>query len=233
MDYFPKLNLAFCSCAKCGSTSAYGRLFKQIFHTGYPQGPPWVQDRGKGTPWKGERKAFKSWRDFKKVLQQRPQQVDVVALVRDPYDRLVSAWKSKIRCCVGLGVRDCGVDWSDRNWMVPALLKLARVPKHKWTDCLSITDFAMAVQQVYLQGDACKLDIHFRPQSLGCFAEMSPSNYTLVTTAKGIGASQLVAFSNMSHSHSSPSRPLVVHPTTQAILKQLAGAEAWTQHTQL
>ena len=106
--------------------------------------------------------------------------MNMVALVRDPYDRLISAWKSKFQCDAG--------DEADRAWMVPNLLKLARVPKQKWKGCLSITDFAMVVQQVYLQGDACKLEPHVLPQSFGCFAEIAPAEYRVVTTAKQIGA---------------------------------------------
>ena len=114
--------------------------------------------QGNSARWSGERKSFESWRDFEKVLQQKgATQVDVVALVRDPYDKLVSAWKSKIRCCVagqGRLDRECGVDTKDRDWMVPGLLKLARVPKQKRDPegCLSTTNlFAMVVQQVYPQ----------------------------------------------------------------------------------
>ena len=128
--------------------------------------------------------------------------------------------------------QDCGVDRKDRDWMVPALLMLAQVPKQKWRDCLSVTDFAMVVQQVYLQGDACKLDVHFRPQSLGCFGKIAPTKYTLVTTVKQIGALYPVVFANMPHEHKTNTAPLDIHPTTQAILRQLAGAEVWPQYTQ-
>jgi hypothetical protein len=225
VDYFPKLNLAFCTCAKCGSTSAYGRIFTELFHKDYPEGRPWVH--GNSVRWSGERRTFKSFNEMLKQNRRWRKQVDMVALVRDPYDRLISAWKSKFQCgAIG--------DARDRAKFVPDLLKLARVPKQKWKDCLSITDFAMAVQQVYLQGDACKLESHVRPQSFGCFAEIAPTEYTLVTTAKQISALYPVVFGNMTHGHGTPSLGARdIHPTTQAILRQLAGAEVWPQHTQL
>jgi len=220
VNYFPKLNLAFCTCAKCGSSSAYRTIFKQLFHKDYPEGRPWVHSNS--VRWSGERRTI----GFKKVLEQeRQKQVDMVALVRDPYDRLISSWKNKFRC------GSSGVDRADRARLVPKLLNLARVPKRKRKDCLSITDFAMAVQQVYLQGDACKLDCHLRPQSLKCFAEIAPTEYRLVTTAKQIGALYPVVFANMSHTHKSNTAPLDIHPTIQAILRQLAGAEVWPQNT--
>jgi len=224
VDYFPKLNLAFCTCAKCGSTSAYGRIFTELFHKDYPEGRPWVH--GNSVRWSGERRTFKSFNEMLEQNRRWRKQVDMVALVRDPYDRLISAWKSKFRC--GAIANAHG-----RAWMVPDLLKLARVPKQKWKDCLSITDFAMAVQQVYLQGDACKLESHVRPQSFGCFAEIAPTKYTLVTTAKQISALYPVVFGNMTHTHRTYSlKAQDIHPTTQAILRQLAGAEVWPQHTQ-
>ena len=123
-------------------------------------------------------------------------------------------------------------DKLDKARLLPELLKLARVPKQNWKECLSITDFAMVVQQVYLQGDACKLESHLLPQSFGCFAEISPTKYTLVTTVKQIGALYPVVFANMSHEHKTNTAPLDIHPTTQAILRQLAGAEVWPQYTQ-
>ena len=147
----------------------------------------------------------------------------MVAMVRDPYDRLISAWKSKFMCGKN------GVDGSDRARMVPQLLRLAQVPRGKRRSCLTLADFAMVVQQVYLQGNACKLDRHVRPQSLGCFSKIAPQNYTLVTTAATISALYPAVFRDMPHKHKSSQTPLDIDPTTQAILRQLASLEGWLQ----
>ena len=67
------------------------------------------------------------------------------------------------------------------------------------------------------------------PQAFGCFADVAATNYTLVTSAKRISALYPVVFDDMPHNHKRPSKPLDIHPTTQAILRQLAGAEWWVE----
>ena len=149
--------------------------------------------------------------------------VETLALVRDPYARLVSSWKSKYAC-----------EGSDDTWRVPNLLQQAGVlTRRRWKSCLTLTDFAMVVQKIYLKGEACYLDVHVRPQSLGCFAEIGPQNYTMVSTASQLSEVHPAVFGEMSHLHaSSPKSSSYVHPTTDAVLRQLADLEEWTHHVQ-
>lgn len=127
------------------------------------------------------------------------------ALVRDPKERLLSAYRSKIACH--------GADTVDREAFVPELLALlARrqlVPRAKDAQrdiddyvefakkvginpskavdgpglCLSRSEFLQALYRIHEQGNQGIVNQHFLPQHLHCFRNVVPAKWTVVMTA--------------------------------------------------
>eukprot|EP00177_Eucheuma_denticulatum_P001301 GFKZ01002358.1.p1 GENE.GFKZ01002358.1~~GFKZ01002358.1.p1 ORF type:complete len:341 (+),score=37.20 GFKZ01002358.1:102-1025(+) len=89
-----------------------------------------------------------------------------VAVQRDPFERLVSSWKSKYACEADV----YGTDVHNRDKMVPALLKQAEMGYD--APCLSIEQFADALESARLRAgvdagwlsSTRKMDVHIRPQ---------------------------------------------------------------------
>ena len=127
------------------------------------------------------------------------------ALVRDPKERLLSAYRSKIACH--------GADTGDREQIVPVLLALlargqlvrAKYAQRNIDDyvefakkvginpskaadgpglCLSQSEFLQALYQIHKQGNQGIVGQHFLPQHLHCFRNVVPAKWTVVMTAK-------------------------------------------------
>ena len=99
-----------------------------------------------------------------------------VAITRDPYERLISAWKSKAAC----DSDDFGTDVSDRNKIVPILLRQANISKD--LTCLSLQSFAIVLDKLrHLSQkgifDMHDMNKHFRPQE--CYFEDIPYDIVL------------------------------------------------------
>ena len=79
-------SFSVCTCAKCGSTSLFLALYELISGTNYQKtGPPWVQN-------------FVKW-DFPNVkASATPGKLHLI-ITRDPVERYVSAFHSKVKCC--------------------------------------------------------------------------------------------------------------------------------------
>jgi len=205
--YDVKLNnepyITVCACAKCGSTSLYHELYNRVHGKGWTYGgAPYIHDlrserwsqnsvramekckwSGKSSVkyWKGKNEC--QWRDDDHSRD------NSLALIRDPKERLVSAWKSKVMC-------DEGGDVADRAYMVPGLLRLAGVTAEESSIiakkpanggeglCLDLDDFIQVMFRIHAQGKQGMINDHFRPQHLGCFLQVPPENWKVVTTAK-------------------------------------------------
>jgi len=162
-----------CYCAKCGSTSISNELYEIIFGKPWDyNGPPWVQAMD-SKRWKGLAKKVKTG-DFGKKLS--------FAVVRDPKERLMSAFRSKVGCQGSVNIQD-------RNKNVPELLRLAGLPQrvaskplHSSGLCLNETVYLQALFMIHERALQGNLDIHFIPQHLHCFRYAPPSNWTVVTT---------------------------------------------------
>lgn len=92
-----------------------------------------------------------------------------VAIQRNPFERLVSSWKSKFAC----DENTYGTDLRNRKKMVPALLRQANMAT-EGKKCLSIDEFAIALERVQNRvrrgetkwlSSLRKLDVHVRPQN--------------------------------------------------------------------
>lgn len=163
--YMPSFDLMTCVCAKCGSTAIFEFIYELTFDNPWPEhdGRPWVQDLS-SLPWGGE---------FLPPQSRSATTTKSIAVVRDPKERLISAWKSKFSC----DEEGYLVDGNDREWLVPELLRnvdraLLQDPTGANNTCLSLEDFVTAVQDVHNKGHAADMESHIKPQNLGCFAEV-------------------------------------------------------------
>lgn len=183
MRYMPGHELVVCACAKCGSSSMYEFIYEQEFGRHWPyHGAPFAQTTD-SPRWENR---------FEKVdVQDQPavfSQAFSFALVRDPVERLISAWKSKVAC----DNNHTGVDKPDRSRMVPALLQLIG-EEHPQEDCLSLGDFARALYMAHRMGKAAELNVHFLPQDKACFAKFPASNWSKVIAISEPGSFEELA----------------------------------------
>jgi len=205
-----------CTCAKCGSTSMWeelfaivqGRSFKSMNYTG----PPWIHKLSNKKLWTNIHAEKKTdWSNFKNQ--------DSFALIRDPKERIVSAWKSKVTC-------DGNQEISDHKRLVPKLLELAgssniTARTDKGFPCLDLSDYLAVVSHIHAQGQEGSLEEHFLPQHLGCFKNAPPSMWTVVTTISDPTALCSLDFvvsrsANMSNTHDDCQRGITkTHSTSE------------------
>jgi len=140
-------------CAKCGSTSIFRALHKSII--GRPKRPvkPWVQN-------------FAAWRAPGVEISCTPGDVHV-HVVREPIERYVSAFHSKLKCCPGASGRQRGC-YKDHQNVQRARALLALGGNATSARCLHMDDFAGALRAVHRLGKQAELDEHFLPQHLRC-----------------------------------------------------------------
>ena len=143
------LSLSVCICAKCGSTSLFFALYQMISGNAFPRtGPPWVHD-------------FRDWQFANVTDSPNPGDLHLV-VTRDPVDRYVSAFHSKIKCCDD-NVTSCYQDRSDH--LGPPLARLAGAPPRP---CMSYDEYVHALTAVHRKGLQPYLNPHFKPQHLSC-----------------------------------------------------------------
>jgi len=175
-----------CYCAKCGSTSLDSELYRILFGKPWPYSDwPWVQNLD-SKRWKGLITQTTKWKNF----EQSPS----FAVIRDPKERLLSAFRSKVRCQSN--------NLADRKRLVPQLLKLAGLSKESASKpldgpglCLNETIYLQALFMIHEKELQGRLDAHFLPQHLNCFLNVPPSKWSIVTTigsAKAICDLELV-----------------------------------------
>lgn len=193
MQYMPERDLVVCGCGKCGSTSIYQFIYEHEFGQKWPYtDAPYPQDL-LSERWAGKWTMKHDQKLQKKIMEHSTS----FALIRDPKERLVSAWKSKVTC----DDSSYGVDVDDRaHWMkkegrwrgfVPALQRLRGADDN--TTCLSLEEFSQALYDIQLQGNSKYLDRHFLPQSLGCFKRFPPNTWTAVGPITERGSLEVLA----------------------------------------
>merc|ERR1719235_1030761 len=95
MTYVPDKNMVLCACAKCGST-AFFKYFYQL-----EMGKPW--EYGDTRPYAQDTGSAR-WQERIVHINDTAKQEQIMktaysfALIRDPKERIISAWKSKIAC---------------------------------------------------------------------------------------------------------------------------------------
>lgn len=166
--YLPTSNIMFMTMAKGGTTSTWNWLYRGS--TGrdkfnMTECETYVQDV-RSHCWGDEAvhvhllSKEEQWRILtsKETLR--------VAIQRNPYERLISSFKSKFTC----EDEKYGTDLRNRATMVPALRRQAGLPEGE--GCMSITQFAEALDSCRLkagsEGHRLKslrhMDVHVRPQ---------------------------------------------------------------------
>eukprot|EP00984_Skeletonema_dohrnii_P018489 scaffold8651_cov141-Skeletonema_dohrnii-CCMP3373.AAC.2 len=90
--------------------------------------------------------------------------------------------------------RQIGREINQHRRLVPELLKLAgpsstiTARTDKGFPCLDLSDYLAVLSQIHAQGREDSLNEHFLPQHLGCFKDVPPSMWTVVTTISGPNA---------------------------------------------
>ena len=166
-----------CVPAKAGSTSFYFWLYAALAGVQWPySGPPWIQDVSSDR-WAGgnltgvrlARFAALPYRQRARILSDA--NVKRFALTRDPLERALSAYYSKVACDTG--------DKGDHAGVIHQLLKQA--PRalaaglgagsypNRSVPCLSASDFARMVLEARLNPNTrWQVNSHFMPQSDSC-----------------------------------------------------------------
>jgi len=185
MRYMPKQDAVICGCGKCGSTSLLEYTYNHVHRKSWDQmyrgkGPPYVQDVFTER-WGGMMENPKNYSEQKEIMNSAYS----FALIRDPKERLVSAWKSKLACA-----NEFGVDQGDRAHYVEDANSyrgfVAHIQNLRGGDenvtCMNLEMFADALLVIKRAGRAQYLDRHFLPQDLGCFYRFGPERWSKVTT---------------------------------------------------
>ena len=176
--------VAFEVCAKCGSTSLFDAVYAAVFGKSFKRNikPPWVQN-WQAWPKVGlpQGSMVVGIQQADKALHERPGANKVYFQVtRDPVDRYISAFHSKLKCCKD-GIdhgnpsanqsnprRACANDCKDGvctrlgslvRKAGPASAAMAALP------CLYFDEFATLLQRVHhLKNQYTMTDTHFRAQ---------------------------------------------------------------------
>ena len=166
-----------CVPAKAGSTSFYFWLYNTLAGVPWPySGPPWVQDVS-SEHWSGgnltgvrvARFAALPFHQRNRILSDA--NVRRFALTRDPLERALSAYYSKVACGTG--------DASDHAGVIRQLMKQAPNAAaaglgegsdlNRSVPCLSAVDFARMVLEARLSTSTrWQVNAHFMPQSDAC-----------------------------------------------------------------
>jgi len=217
LRYMKSRDVAICACAKCGSTSLWTWLFENEFRHSFHSDihrtdrSISVQDVEKD-PWHGKVDVVEDKASQDEIMQK----AFTFALVRDPKERLVSSWKSKVAC----GDRDdYGTDVGGRETLVRNLKELwgrddEQLGRKKHKDCLKLKDFVRIILDIYHDGQAHNLNGHFMPQDKACFAHQPPTKWSQVSDIAGSSpfaplARQLAFSETAEHSHSSINAVLI------------------------
>jgi hypothetical protein len=204
MHYMPEQNMAVCGCGKCGTSSMYEYIYNKSFgHTFNYTDEPWVQEV-ESSRWEGKFEHITDHEKQEKLMNS----AYTYALIRDPKERIISSWKSKIACC----------DWYhpdyDRSTFVRNLRALAALKYDESLKCQSLDDFLETMATIHRAGNAKDLDRHFLPQDLGCFSRFGAKRWTKVTVIQAEGSFDPISH----HLHVEPAAPPHDHGSDAKIL---------------
>jgi hypothetical protein len=199
-------SLSLCICAKCGSTSIFEALHRSILGRPFPAPPKRTSRRPPLGPFV---QRFHAWGADGVTRADTPGDVHF-HVVRDPIERYVSAFHSKLRCCPGVGDRPCMKDEFDPR--VGSLLRL--VGNSSKRRCLHFADYALALRAASRMGLQAELDGHYLPQTLSCPRYDSSSGLLVVEG----DAQQLAAAVDRV---SEPDRPLVLRGNVSVVAPAL------------
>jgi len=186
MRYMPEQGVVVCGCGKCGSTSMLEYIWDSVFAP-----KSWTKTwSGKGSPYVQEVLSPRWEGQFEMVPNHAKQDWIMstaysFALIRDPMERLVSAWKSKVAC-----ENEYGVDQYDRAHFDPVKGQFVGFVQHIQAlsggntnaTCLTLLQYSQALLRIKKMNRMKYLDRHFLAQDLGCFARHAPEHWSEVRT---------------------------------------------------
>eukprot|EP00038_Savillea_parva_P014463 m.215995 g.215995 ORF g.215995 m.215995 type:complete len:296 (-) comp28126_c0_seq1:112-999(-) len=196
--YLPSRQAVVCACPKCGSTAFMNWLYEGTHNgTRWPhKGPPWIQDLG-SSRWDGLFTPLSKLPTNDRDAVLKDPNVVKVAIVRDPVERLLSAWRSKVKCEAS---GKHGADVHDRDKLTLSMLRLLsndgvfkshiegqqhrRVNFSRATkrECLYLNEYVDVLAEIHHLGRAAQLNEHFRPQQFLCFKWIPVQKWTSVVS---------------------------------------------------
>jgi len=152
-------SFSMCTCAKCGSSSTYSILLFLV--TGQqgcpPNGCASIHDyAGWGFP------------NVSSTGSHSPGKLHIM-VYRDPVERLISAFHSKVKCCANT-TQPCFDDTRD-TFGTQSILKCnhwSPAPQVGERSCLSFREYANALASCHAKGLRRNLNAHFLPQDVAC-----------------------------------------------------------------
>jgi len=214
MRYMPERNVVVCGCAKCGTSALYNWIFEKEFGQSWPyKGEPYIHELT-SYRWQNRIRYITDWGEQAHLMDT----AFTFALIRDPKERLVSAWKSKIACG-----GEYHTDFETRPWMTDQLRMLAGVEGVQ--QCMTLEEFLKALDAIHTQKKHYLLDRHFLPQNLGCFFRTDPEKWSKVISIED--SNSLAALSGLfgtneteaPSEHSSTSKVLISESEEQLLTK--------------
>ena len=187
------LSVSFATCAKCGSTSFFFGLYRGIHGKEFgAKGPPWVQN-------------WQQWpapTNGAKVVA--PNNPDLhVQIYRDPIERYVSAFHSKVACCDTKRRNICAGDLGDTPRLIASLHKSANITHVALPKCLFFTEFVDLVRKAHALDTP--LDRHFAQQRIPSYAAQSLKMFVPINRMQQ-ALTALVGFDafTVKHAHKGP-----------------------------
>ncbi|CAN8066970.1 unnamed protein product [Agarophyton chilense] len=163
--YFPHAALLIVSAAKSGSTSLFQFLYRGSTASSTDHAPPhcasYVQNV-ESACWRRQAFFLQSYTLPEQRYILTSTSVLRVAVQRNPFERLLSSFKSKFACDTEL----YNTNKRNRDNLVPKLRRQANLPASS-TLCMNISEFATALSNLqHSNFPLHKLDVHIRPQRL-------------------------------------------------------------------
>ncbi len=143
-------SLSICACEKCGTTSLFSSLYLALTNTTfrYSSHPRRiVQD-------------FAKWGVPSVKNSTSPGDVHII-VYRDPVERYISAYYSKIRCDA-----DGKRGFQDKEDTVPS--SITRLLGEKGRVCMYFDEYVSALERVSARGLQARLNGHVQPQNVAC-----------------------------------------------------------------
>lgn len=159
--YIRTIDTVIMSMAKSGTSTLFYWLYRGITGRGWsPECNTYVQDV-RSPCWGSHATAIYelSPKERKRVLTSN--QTLRIAIQRNPYERIISAFKSKFTC----EHARFGTDLDAQPRIVDVLRRRAGLPANQSRGCMSITEFAHALDLCRIRMNNLRnLDVHIRPQ---------------------------------------------------------------------
>ena len=174
-------SFSFCTCAKCGSTTAMRTLYYMV--TGRYWAKTWGSHTATSTP-PVQRVEF--WALKNVTVSITPGDLHIIVW-RDPIQRYLSAFHSKVKCCIGKDMKwkSCYSDSLERarfnssSWNNPSAT-IASVrqcghgivpppPDEPWIpQCLNFSSYVRGLKRCHAKGKRFELNQHILPQDIRC-----------------------------------------------------------------